>query len=137
SAAARQSVLDHAFVDPESGELVSAVAYLSGDVRTKLELAHNAAADDDQFNHNVRELEAVVPNDISIKDVTVNPGVHWYHRSCITSLCGTRLKCRLRSGGTLGASSGKWTRPRAGLVNTYAFNGAPPGALLRHCWLRP
>lgn len=77
SAAARQSVLDHAFVDPESGELVSAVVYLSGDVRTKLELAHNAAADDGQFNHNVRELEAVVPNDISIEDVTVNPGVHW------------------------------------------------------------
>src|SRR5699024_11386252 len=36
-----------------------------------------SAADDDQFNHKVRELEAVVPNDISIKDVTVNPGVHW------------------------------------------------------------
>src|SRR5699024_4864072 len=77
SAAARQSVLEHAFVDPESGELVSAVAYLSGDVRTKLEHAQDAATEDEQFDHNVRELEAVVPDDISIEDVTVNPGVHW------------------------------------------------------------
>src|SRR5699024_1706510 len=77
SAAARQSVLEQAFVDPETGELVSAVAYLSGDVRTKLEFAQDAAAEDEQFNHNVRELEAVVPNDISIEDVIVNPGVHW------------------------------------------------------------
>src|SRR5699024_7493215 len=37
--AAREAVLDHAFVDPESGELVSAVAYLSGDVRAKLDIA--------------------------------------------------------------------------------------------------
>src|SRR5699024_4201635 len=70
-------VLEHAFVDPESGELVSAVAYLSGDVRSKLEIAQDAAVDDDQFDHNVRQLETVVPDDISIEDVTVNPGVQW------------------------------------------------------------
>lgn len=76
-AQAREHVLEHAFVEPESGEVVPSVTYLSGDVRTKLEVAREAAADDDQFQHNVNELELVVPDDISIGDVTVNPGVHW------------------------------------------------------------
>lgn len=75
--AVRQAVLEHAFVDPESGELVSAVSYLSGDVRTKLEIAEEASAADEQFVHNVRQLETVVPDDISIEDVIVNPGVQW------------------------------------------------------------
>jgi|GEM_PF-1527659 len=73
----RAAVLDHAFVEPETHELVSSVSYLSGDVRTKLEVAERAAADDEQFWHNVRELETVVPDDISIEDVMVNPGVQW------------------------------------------------------------
>lgn len=76
-AQARQMVSEHAFVDPESGEFVPAVTYLSGDVRTKLDVARQAAADDDQFQHNVDELELVLPDDISIHDVTVNPGVQW------------------------------------------------------------
>src|SRR5699024_7025541 len=76
-AQARQMVSEHAFVDPESGEFVPAVTYLSGDVRTKLDVAREAAADDEQFQHNVDELELVLPDDISIHDVTVNPGVQW------------------------------------------------------------
>src|SRR5699024_9533854 len=75
--AAREAVLDHAFVDPESGELVSAVAYLSGDVRAKLDIARQAAENDPALSRNVAELELVVPDDISIDDVVVNPGVHW------------------------------------------------------------
>ncbi|NWN87251.1 MAG: DEAD/DEAH box helicase family protein [Micrococcaceae bacterium] len=76
-AAARAAVLEQAFIEPESGEMVAAVSYLSGDVRTKLEVARQVAADDDQFSRNVAELELVVPDDVSIDDVTVNPGVQW------------------------------------------------------------
>src|SRR5699024_6528422 len=76
-AQARQMVSAHAFVRAESGEFVPAVSYLSGDVRSKLDGGREAAADDEQFQHNVDELEVVLPDDISIHDVTVNPGVQW------------------------------------------------------------
>src|SRR5699024_9303713 len=76
-AQARQMVLDHAFVDPASGEFVSAVTYLSVEVHIKLDVAREAAADDDQFQHNVEELERVLPDANSIQDVTETPVVQW------------------------------------------------------------
>src|SRR5699024_10027406 len=55
TAAAREAVLEHAFVDPESGELVSAVAYLSGDVRAKLTLL-------DKQRRTIRHYHAMLPS---------------------------------------------------------------------------
>lgn len=63
--------------DPETNVLVPAETYLSGDVRAKLDQAREQAAHDDQFRANVVALEAVVPDEVDIRDVVVNPGVQW------------------------------------------------------------
>lgn len=52
-------------------------AYLSGDVKTKLEQARKAAEADKQFQRNVEELEAVQPRDIAFDDISVHMGARW------------------------------------------------------------
>src|SRR5690625_7438969 len=64
--AAREAVLDHAFVEPESGALVSAVEYLSGDVRAKLDIGRRAAENDPAVSRHVGELEMGVCDDIRV-----------------------------------------------------------------------
>ncbi|WP_413543327.1 helicase-related protein [Citricoccus nitrophenolicus] len=74
---AEAQMAGHVFTDPESGVLTPRVAYLSGNVRAKLAAAQEAVENGGDYAVNVAALEAVLPADVDIRDVVVNPGVHW------------------------------------------------------------
>ena len=65
------------FDDPETGKLVTAPEYLSGNVRTKLDAARAAAAEDDRLSVNVTALEAVQPPRVGMEDVEARIGAVW------------------------------------------------------------
>ncbi len=74
---ARRGLGTLVFDDPESGRLVTAAEYLSGDVRDKLAAARQAAADDDRYAVNVAELRAALPADLAPGEISGRLGVGW------------------------------------------------------------
>ena len=52
-------------------------AYLSGDVKTKLEQARAAIKEDATLQRNVDALEAVQPKDIPFEDISIRMGARW------------------------------------------------------------
>ena len=71
------------FDDPESGRLVPAAEYLSGQVRVKLEQARAAAADDPRFAVNAGELRKVIPPDLTPGEIDARIGAAWIDASYI------------------------------------------------------
>lgn len=65
------------FKVPNTGEYVDRSAYLSGDVKTKLEIARAAAENDSAFKRNVEELEKVQPAEIAFQDIMASFGSRW------------------------------------------------------------
>lgn len=60
---------------------VTADRYLSGDVRTKLQIAQKLATVDDEYVENVIALEAVQPPSVAAADVSATFGAGWVPRS--------------------------------------------------------
>ena len=67
----------HAYEDPDTGQWIPAVLYLSGDVRTKHATATARARTEPRFARNVTALDAVVPADVAPEDISVQLGVPW------------------------------------------------------------
>ncbi|GAA1049872.1 MULTISPECIES: SNF2-related protein [Micrococcales] len=65
------------FTDPVTGELVHAPAYLSGDVRAKLDDATSRAAEDPEFQRNVDALQSVLPEPLGVEDISARLGAVW------------------------------------------------------------
>jgi len=63
-----------AFLDPESGRILSREQYLAGNVRKKLEIAKTAG---DNYSANVKLLEANQPTNIAIDDISFQIGSTW------------------------------------------------------------
>lgn len=74
--AARHALGDLVFDTPD-GDLVSREAYLSGNVRAKLDQARAAAVDDRRFEVNVDALRQVMPRDLGVADIMPSPGAPW------------------------------------------------------------
>ena len=74
---AREQLGTLVFDDPETGRLVTAPEYLSGNVRTKLESARAAAAGDERWNVNVTALKEVQPPKVGMDDVEARLGAVW------------------------------------------------------------
>ncbi|MDU7589605.1 MAG: hypothetical protein E7K47_19870, partial [Acidovorax sp.] len=64
---------DVVYEDPQSG-FVTADEYLSGDVKTKLDEAKEAAAEDPRFTRNVAALEKDIPADKKPSEINVSIG---------------------------------------------------------------
>ena len=79
--------------DPATGDLVPAAAYLSGDVRQKLEQAEAAATDDPRYARNVEALRAVVPADIAPEEIDVRPGAAWIPTSDVADFAREVFGC--------------------------------------------
>ena len=62
---------------PNTSTYQTADEYLSGNVREKLFIAKNAAANDDSYKDNVIALEAVQPKDLEAGEVNVRLGATW------------------------------------------------------------
>lgn len=75
---ARQQLGTQVFDDPATGELVHAPAYLSGNVRIKLDAAEAAIAEGrDEFRVNVDALRPVIPAPIGVEDIQARMGAVW------------------------------------------------------------
>lgn len=76
-AEARASLTGLVFTDPVTDELIHAPAYLSGDVRVKLEQATARAADEPEFQANVDALTEVVPDALGVQEISARMGAVW------------------------------------------------------------
>lgn len=75
---ARRQLGTQVFDDPETGELVHAPAYLSGNVRVRLEAAEAALAGGRaEFRVNVDALRPVIPAPIGVEDIQARMGAVW------------------------------------------------------------
>ncbi|MFE6967013.1 N-6 DNA methylase [Agromyces sp. NPDC057679] len=63
--------------DPETGEVVTARDYLSGNVREKLAAAERAASRDPEYQRNVAALQEVMPADLGPVEISVQLGAPW------------------------------------------------------------
>jgi N12 class adenine-specific DNA methylase len=82
------------FDDPDTGRLVQASEYLSGNVRRKLELAEAAVISRPEFQANVDALTPIIPNSLGVDDVTPQIGAVWIsaeiHQEFLTELLDDR-----------------------------------------------
>lgn len=76
---ARERILNErqAYEDPVTGDLVDRDAYLSGNIREKLETARTAAETDSRFETNVSDLEKAMPESIPFVDIHYKLGTPW------------------------------------------------------------
>ncbi len=74
---ARAALAGMVFPDPDTAELVHAPAYLSGDVRAKLDRARARAAEEPSFQANVDALAGVLPPDLGVEEITARLGAVW------------------------------------------------------------
>ncbi|MCP3942943.1 MAG: PLxRFG domain-containing protein, partial [Desulfobacteraceae bacterium] len=76
---ARTEILEKqlAYVDPETGMLVTPDQYLSGNVKKKLQEAKKAAKKGNHFNQNVQALEDVQPEELDIEFISFKLGSTW------------------------------------------------------------
>lgn len=63
--------------DPQTGRVVPAAEYLSGNVRVKLDAAIDATADDARFKPNVSALQQIIPADLGPAEISVQMGADW------------------------------------------------------------
>jgi N12 class adenine-specific DNA methylase len=78
------------FQDPEHG-WQPADAYLSGNVKRKLQDAEKAALADQHFEPNVEALRVVIPADIPPGQIEVRLGTHWVPSSNVNRFLGEVL----------------------------------------------
>lgn len=87
---ARRQLGELVYDDPETGTLIPAAEYLSGDVRSKLASAADAATTDPRFESNVRALEQVLPTPLTPEEITARVGAVWispaYHQEFLREL---------------------------------------------------
>ena len=76
-ATARRRLGRRVFADPDTGDLISAVTYLSGDVRAKLTAAEAAAASNPDLRANVEALVEVLPAWKDADEILAYPGASW------------------------------------------------------------
>jgi N12 class adenine-specific DNA methylase len=74
---ARRELGTLVFDDPQTGRLLPAAEYLSGNVRDRLAAAEAAARDDPRFAVNATELRQVIPVDLPPGEIDARLGAAW------------------------------------------------------------
>lgn len=74
---------DRVYENPATDSIELAEAYLSGNVREKLEIAETAAKTDERFKKNVEALKKIQPKDLEPEDISVSLGAPWIPASDI------------------------------------------------------
>ncbi len=97
---------DSVWENPTSGRLETAVQYLSGNIRRKLDDARAAAAADPRFRDHVAALEEVLPPQLEPADISVRLGVPWIPSQDVESFCQDVLGARIEI--EYLASLGRW-----------------------------
>lgn len=73
------------FLDPATRRYETADAYLSGDVRVKLQQAQRAATTDARYARNVAALTAVQPAPLSPAEIMISPAAIWLPEDVLTA----------------------------------------------------
>lgn len=76
----RRELGELVFDEPQTGRLVPAAEYLSGNVRAKLRQAQEAFSEDARFESNVVALSRVVPRDLGPDEIQAQLGAAWIGR---------------------------------------------------------
>jgi len=79
------------FLDPETSRWETDDAYLSGDVRSKLQTAEAAARTDPRFQENVEALRAVQPEDLGVSEIDARLGSAWIPEDVLRNFAETLL----------------------------------------------
>ena len=79
------------FVDPDDGSLVERSAYLTGNVRRRLQVAEHAAQVDASFGANVEALRDVVPPSVSVDHMAFRLSANWLPVDIINDFLRLRL----------------------------------------------
>ena len=82
---------DRVYENPATDGIELAEAYLSGNVREKLEIAETAAKTDERFKKNVEALKKIQPKDLEPEDISVSLGAPWIPASDIQYFVGHLL----------------------------------------------
>lgn len=136
-----------AFLNPTTGLIEPKAKYLSGNVRRKLVAARDAAQQNDRYSGNVSALEAVIPRDVDLSEITYSLASRWMP-DAITSrfgsdLFGTNVQVRYVRGANgydvnvseaTAATMADWTvrddrgkvRMTASALMTHALNNTRP-----------
>lgn len=85
---ARDALGELVFEDPRTNDLVPAVHYLSGDVLSKLDAAHDAvAAGQLHFESNISALEGVKRRKVEHFEINTKPGGYWIDPQDYADFC--------------------------------------------------
>ncbi|QYG94376.1 DEAD/DEAH box helicase family protein [Iamia sp. SCSIO 61187] len=84
---ARERLGELVFDDPDTGELIPAALYLSGNIRHRVEAARAAAETDQRFAVNVAALEASLPRQLDPSEITARPGATWIPSTDVEAFC--------------------------------------------------
>lgn len=87
AAAARQRLGELVYDDPETGRLIPASEFLSGNVRTKLAACMTANDPDGNFRPNIAALERVMPRQLESSEITARLGAPWIPSPDIEQFC--------------------------------------------------
>ena len=87
-----KGVLDKVIENPETGILETMDEYLAGNVRRKLKVARSMAADNPEYERNVKLLEAALPDDIPAHRITARIGASWLKGAHIADFIKEKLK---------------------------------------------
>jgi N12 class adenine-specific DNA methylase len=80
------------FLNPQLNEWQTEDAYLSGNIREKLEFAKTAAESDSKFKEQVEALQAVLPEDLKATEIDARLGSVWIPESDLEIFVAELLK---------------------------------------------
>ncbi|WP_022894564.1 helicase-related protein [Agromyces subbeticus] len=120
------------FADPETGDLLTARDYLSGDVRRKLERARAAG---ERYAENIAALEAVMPAELTALDIRPQLGATWIPALDVENFAQETFGCRVTIQFTPAialweSDSQKWARASAEAQLAYGTRDKSPIDLL-------
>jgi len=103
---ARERLGTLVYDDPDGGRPLTAAQYLSGNVRARLAVARDAAADDPRWRANVTALEAVQPRDLEPGEIDARLGAAWIPPADIEVFCAQVLEADVTV--EYAAATGEW-----------------------------
>ena len=108
--AAREEIMDsgNAFEDPGTGLLVDRDEYLSGNVKAKLHDAEIAARTGEQYDRNVKALEAVQPRDRGIDEISYRLGANWIPEDVVSAFATHLFGAKVKATYARGDDTSRW-----------------------------
>jgi N12 class adenine-specific DNA methylase/SAM-dependent methyltransferase len=94
------------FEDPDTGALVPTPRYLSGNIRSKLAAATNAARASPRFERNAMALAGVLPRQLKPSEITGRLGAPWIPPTDVEAFCAEVLDAEVEI--EFLATTGRW-----------------------------